>query len=140
MNFEILPLIGIGELKFGMDRGQVRRYLGERYRSFKRSPQSMSPCDYFEHLGVFCYYDSSDELEAVELALPACPSIDNRQLLGLGIATATRTLGSLSQNIQEEADGTTARDIGVSVHAPLAKENTAAPVESVLVFRSGYYD
>jgi len=140
MKFRIIPLKGVDGIEFGMSPSDVRRHFGSEPKSFKRTPQDAFPCDYFELEGVFFYYDSEGRLEAVEFSSPSQPAIENLELLGLGLDAATKALSSLDSDLEKETDGAIAYQLGVSIYAPLAKSNTAAPVESVLAFRSGYYN
>lgn len=140
MNFSILPLEGVGEIKFGMSPDDVRKHIGNRFRSFKRSPLDSFPSDYFEHIGTFFYYDSNGRLEAIEFAPPAQPTIEGVNLLGLSFEAAKKLLSNLDDQIGEETDSVIAYQKGVSIWAPLAKDNPAAAVESVVAFRPGYYN
>lgn len=138
-NFLILPLKGVGEIRFGMSPDEVRGRIGAAFRSFMRSPQASFPCDYFADVGAFCYYDSDGRLEAIEFSPPARPTIQGVELLGLGFEAAQNALSALDNQVENEIDGAIAYKVGVSIYAPLAKDDPAAPVESVLAFRPGYY-
>ncbi|MGN6820464.1 MAG: hypothetical protein ACTHJR_17535 [Sphingomonas sp.] len=140
MEFQISPLKGVDDIEFGAAPADVRRHFDSQPKSFKRTPQDAFPCDYFESQGVFFYYDGDGRLEAVEFASPARPSVEKLNLLGLGLDEATAALSGLDSEVEKEADGAIAYQLGVSIYAPLAKENPAAPVESVLAFRPGYYN
>jgi hypothetical protein len=140
MEFQISPLKGVDSIEFGMAPSDVRRHFDSEPKSFKRTPQDAFPCDYFESEGVFFYYDREGHLEAVEFASPAQPSVENLRLLGLGLDQATTVLSRFDSEVEKEADGAIAYQLGVSVYAPLAKDNPAASVESVLAFRPGYYN
>lgn len=140
MKFRILPLKGVDGIEFGMTPDDVRSRFDSEPKTFKRTPQDSFPCDYFESESVFFYYDSDARLEAVEFALPAQPSIENMKLLGIGLNEATAALSGLDSQVEKEIDGAIAYQLGVSIYAPLAKDNAAAPVESVLAFRPGYYN
>jgi hypothetical protein len=140
MKFEISPLEGVGDVKFGLFREDVRRMAGLECSSFKRSPQATSPCDYFERLGTFFYYDSTDRLEALEFVKPARPTIYALELLGESFDAACVRLRALDSNLEVEGDGAIARQLGVSVYAPLAEDDPGAAIESVLAFAPGYYD
>jgi len=140
MEFQISPLKGIDSIEFGMAPADVRRHFDDEPKSFKRTPQDSFPCDYFESQGVFFYYDGEGRLEAVEFASPAQPSVEKLNLLGLGLDEATAALSGLDSEVEKEVDGAIAYQLGVSIYAPLAKENPSAPVESVLAFRPGYYN
>lgn len=136
----IAPLRGVGNVQFGMAQKEVRDTVGGKFQSFKRTPQASFPCDYFEELGTFFYYDSAGRLDAVEFARPARPVVAGVELLGLSFSKARAHLRALDNQVEEEIDGAIAYQLGVSIHAPLAKTNPAAPVESLIAFRAGYYN
>jgi hypothetical protein len=46
----------------------------------------------------------------------------------------------MNKNIKNERDGAISNKLGIGIYAPLAKSDNRAPVESVIVFRQGYYD
>jgi hypothetical protein len=138
--FRIWPLKGVDSIEFGMARDDVRSRFGSEPKSFKRSSRDTFPCDYFASDGVFFYYDDDGHLEAVEFALPAQPSVENLKLLGLGLDVAMAALSGLDSEVKKESDGAIAYQLGVSIWAPLAKDDVAAPVETVLAFRPGYYN
>jgi len=140
MEFQISPLKGVDGIDFGMAPSDVRRHFNSEPKSFKRTPEDSFPCDYFEAQGVFFYYDSDGRLEAVEFAFPAQPSVKDHKLLGLGLDEVTTALCGFDSEVKKEADGAIAYQLGVSIYAPLAKEDPRAPVESVLAFRQGYYN
>jgi hypothetical protein len=54
--------------------------------------------------------------------------------------TAKEFLSTLDDQIGEETDSAIAYQKGVGIWSPLAKDNPAAPVESVVAFRSGYHN
>ena len=137
--FRISPLKGVEKIEFGMLLDDIRRHFSSEPRTFKRTPQDSFPCDYFESEGVFFYYDSEGHLEAVEFSSPARPSIADLNLLGLGLDKATAALARLDSEVEREVDGAIAYQLGVSVYAPLAKEDATSPVESLMAFRPGYY-
>lgn len=140
MSFEINPFKGVGRILFGMSPEDVRSRMSGEFRSFKRSPQASFPCDYFAEYGIFFYYDASGLLEAIEFAGPSRPTVSGLDLLNLSFEQAVTKLTALDQNVESEDDGAIAYQLGVSVYAPMAKDNIAAPVESVLAFRQGYYN
>lgn len=140
MLFNIAPLRGVGNIEFNSPREEVRRLVNAPLQSFKRSFDDPFPCDYYRAMGAFFYYDVEDRLEAIEFAAPARPTVGGLELLGLGFDEACASLRTLDSDVRQEIDGAIAPHLGVSVYAPLAKDDPAAPVESVLAFRPGYYD
>ena len=140
MEYEITPFEGVGPIKFGMTPEEVQRTLGKVPTTFMRTPQAAFPCDYFQSVGAFCYYDSDGALEAVEFGHPARPLLAALSLLGSPMNKALATLSQLDPTLAVEADGAIAYQLGVSIFAPHLKDNEAANVESLLAFRRGYFD
>ncbi|MDZ4312322.1 MAG: hypothetical protein U1A24_17375 [Cypionkella sp.] len=140
MEHQITPFEGVGPIKFGMTPEQVWRTLGKVPTTFRRSPQAAFPCDYFQSEGTFCYYDSDGTLEAVEFGHPARPLLGTVNLLGAAMNNAVAALSELDPTLAVEVDGAIAHQLGVSIFAPLLKDNEAATVESLLAFRRGYFD
>ena len=140
MNYVIHPLRGVDQIEFGMTPQQTRSRMKGDFELFKRTPQVSFPSDYFPEEHAFFYYDVSGLLQAIEFAPPAQPTIGGLDLFGLTFGQAVTKLRLLDNSLEEDADGAIARRLGVSIWAPLAKDDRNAPVESVLVFRKGYYD
>lgn len=138
-NFSIIPFKGTEEMEFGMSPEQIRRNLGSRFLAFKRSEKDVFPTDYFEEVGVFCYYNETGNLNAIEFTRPADPTLNGIRFIGMGFDAAKSEFISMGQEIEEETDAAIAFGLGISIYAPLAKESPSAPVETVLVFREGYY-
>ena len=63
--WEAKPLIGVGKIKFGMTRDDVRNALGLEFKEFKKSKYSKNTTDDFGVCHVF--YDEDDKCEAVEI-------------------------------------------------------------------------
>jgi len=140
MEFKIIPFIGAEDIRFGMSRRLARSFFSSNRQTFKKNLQDIVPCDYYEKEGVFLYYDQSQQLEAIEFMKPSRPHLAHCFLLEKPFIEAKQKLAQLTNELSEEADGAIAWDIGVSIYSPLAKEDPMAPVDSVLVFRKGYYD
>jgi hypothetical protein len=140
MQLTISPFKGVDDVEFGMSPKEVRKRVGGKFRPFKRSVSAAVPCDYFEDLGVFFYYDYDRKLAAIEFAGPAQPTVAGLKLLELSFRDAYSALHDLDDQTKKESDGAIAFQLGVSIYAPLAKANPMAPVESLLAFRKGYYN
>lgn len=65
MQFELLPLIGAGSLRFGMTRSEVRKVMGEEPVTFARSLGS-EPTDAFVNGGVQVNYDVGGQADFIE--------------------------------------------------------------------------
>lgn len=140
MNYVIHPFRGVGSIEFGMTPEDVRDHMRTDFKSFKRTPQVAFPSDYFPSDGTFFYYNASGLLEAIEFAAPARPTVSGLDLLNLTFGQAVTKLSTLDNYVEEKIDGAIAHNLGVSVYAPLAKDDRNVPVESVLAFRRGYYN
>ncbi|WP_423681470.1 hypothetical protein [Undibacterium sp. WLHG33] len=139
MDFVIKPLQGVDTLHFGMQVEEVRRVLGENFKSFKRTPNSAFPCDYFADIQVFAYYKFPGVLEALEFAEPANPLFGGKRLIGVSADEVKKILEAVDQSLEVDSAGMIAHQLGVGVYAPGWDEDTAQKVESVIVFEEGYY-
>jgi hypothetical protein len=140
MQFSIMPMKGVNQIQFDMTPIEVRALMPSEPRSFMRAPQDPHPTDYFEAEGAFFYYDAGGHLEAVEFTLPAQPTIANLNLLGFKFGEALAALSNLDTQVRKQVDGAIAYQLGISIYAPLAKDDATAPVETVVAFRPGYYN
>ena len=60
-----IPLETIGDIKFGMNRIEVRALFKNKYEEFKKTSNSDNTTDDFGDFHV--YYDSNNNVEAVEI-------------------------------------------------------------------------
>ncbi|WAF68959.1 hypothetical protein NRK98_02605 [Aeromonas dhakensis] len=140
MFFLINPFVGAGNIKFGMTPDQVRLLLGGGFDSFKRTESSAFPCDYFEDLGVFFYYNSSGVLEAIEFTEPAAPEFEKKDLLKISLKDLIKLLSDKDKGLEIESDSLTSHALGIGAYAPDADEDPSLPAESIIIFEKGYYD
>lgn len=139
MTFAIVSHQGVGDVRFGQSPEEVRAVLNSSFKSFKRTPASVHPCDHFTDLHVFVYYGDNGA-EAVELAEPAKPVFQGLNLLQLSFADLTRRLLNEDPNLSVEDDGCTSIRLGIGAYAPHAAKDPMAKPESVIAFERGYYD
>ena len=140
MNFDITPLQGIGQLSFGMTAEDVRRHFGSSFTSFKKTPSSPFPCDYFKEVEVFAYYKLPGVLEAVEFAEPANPLLYGKRLMGLAAQDAWKILAAYDPAMEIDSDGVISHKLGVGLYAPGWEKDANQVVESVIAFEEGYYE
>lgn len=139
MNFQIEPLVGAGDIKFGMVPDEVRNLLGTGYESFKRTPAVTFPHDYFRSLGVFVYYKDPGFVEAIEFTAPAAPIYKNRKLLTLTYVELRDILHENDSGLEIESDGLTAAKLGIGAWCPDAADEPDKPAETIIVFEENYY-
>jgi hypothetical protein len=118
MNLEISPYKGVGGIKFDMPRDEVRKRIGGTFRSFTQWQDDEPLSDYYHDIGVFCYYDATDRLEAMEFTSPACPIIAGVELLGLSFKEAFDKLCALDNTAEKNNDGAIAPQLGVGIWDP----------------------
>ena len=139
MPFDIVSHQGVGEIKFGQSPSEVRGLLEPPFRSFKRTPASAYPCDYFESLALFVYYGENGA-EAIEFAAPAKVFFQHIDLLQLNFSDLTTQLRKEDAALTVEDDGCTSTKLGIGAYAPQAGKDPASKPESIIVFAKGYYD
>ena len=139
IKYKIKPLEGAGFIDFGMTSDSVRKKFGVSFKSFKRTKESIYPCDYYENLGVFIYYKEPYVVEAIEFATPAKPTFDGKNLLDMTYEKLKKFLLTYDENLEIEIDSLTSYKLGIGIYAPNAEESSKSPIESVIVFDEDYY-
>jgi hypothetical protein len=140
MKLTIQPNVSAGPIEFGMSSVQVRKNINKAFKSFKRTPLSAHPCDYFEEEGIFVYYEADGRVEAVEFVEPAEPTFENKNLLTVSFAELVAFFEKRDESAEIDTTEFTSKLFGIGASAPLAKESPEKPAESVIAFRKGYYD
>ena len=140
MSLLITPLKGVGSIKFGMTPSEARKKIDGEYKSFKRTPTSELPCDYFELHGVFIYYKLPGVVEAIEFSDPSSPTLENEELLKMSFIKLKEFLYNRDPELEVEDDSLTSYKLGIGAYASNAVENPDSLIESVIAFEKGYYD
>ena len=137
-DFEIIPYAGIGPLRFGATRAEVREVLAVPVEAFQKTPTSDALTDAFDDLGIHVYYDSADRCEAVELGgAHAAPSFEQRLLLRMRREEARSWLAERDPELRVSLTDLTSPIYGFALHTE--SDAPDARVKSVFVFRRGYY-
>ncbi|MBS0412376.1 MAG: hypothetical protein JSR86_20830 [Proteobacteria bacterium] len=136
MDFHIFPVTGCRELPFGLARSQVRSVIPGRVDS----PFRTSEEDGFLDTGLFALFDKNERLNAVEFFEPAQVFLGDQQLLGMPFGEAKRLLAAVGGDVEEEDAGASCANIGIGLYVPAARDYPDDPVETVIVFKEGYYD
>lgn len=139
MNLEIEPYVGVGPIRLGMTRDEVRCVLpvpAERFQKFRDAP----PLYRVRNPSLMVHYDANDICEAVELALPGSPTLLGRELLGQSFEALRDWFEQQDPDIGVDGDGLISKKLGVSLYAPASSGKPHPPVEGVIVFRRGYYE
>jgi hypothetical protein len=140
MELAISPYDGAGAIRFGMSVDEVRRTIGKSFSSFFKTQTSPVQTDAFDSEGIHVHYKSPGVCEAVEMAAPACPTLNGELLVGRPYEQVSSLIKSLDSEVKEDEAGVTAFGLGIGLYAPSAAKDPRSPVESVIVFEKGYYD
>lgn len=138
IDFEIVPLKGVGVLTFGLPSNVVRRLLNCSYTTFKRTPEMEVPCDFFEDLGLFAYYKKTGELEALEFSGPISPTYIGESFLGRDVAKLTQTFQKLDPDLEVDSYGFVSHRFGLGVFTS-GNVIEQSVVEGLIVFEEDYY-
>jgi hypothetical protein len=130
--YEIIPYTKVGEIGFNMSRESARNLLG-RFKEFRKNKFSRNTTDDFDVFHV--YYDQDNKVEAAEFFGGVELVFNERNLLEMDYNELIQFVKSNSFACREGDSGIIVNDIGISAYAP---EKTR--IESILVYRRGYYD
>jgi len=129
--FEFIPLVSIGNVFFGEDRGKVRSNLGS-YSEFRKAWFSENTTDDFGFCHV--YYDMDNKCEAVEFFDSGTPIFFNGEdLFSLDYDSLKARVKEADCSVEIDESGLTSRKIQLGIYAP------SNSVESILVAKEGYY-
>jgi hypothetical protein len=139
MKFDIQPYAGVGPIRFGMLREDVREALRVHAEAVDKTDTGI-PSDFFESLGIFVYYRPPECCEAVELFEPASPEFDGTYPLGRPYREMEHWMRGLDSDCQRNDAGVRSFKFGFGLYAPSAQKEPDLPVEGVIVFEKGYYE
>lgn len=133
--YDIKSYQGFGEIKFGDKSKVIEKNMKAKPRKFKKGPLAIKETDKYD--SFFVYYDKDGKCEAIEF-------YNNARFMGISffdvkysdVEVAFRNIDS---NIKIDEVGFTSNKFGIGVYAP-NKDDNDANVESVIIFRKGYYD
>lgn len=137
MKFSIRPYFGTNDLEFGMKREVIREKLGNEFREFKKSPFSKNTTDAFKYCHV--YYDSENLCVAVEFFEPSEINFNDLIIIGSPYDKIRDEFARIDESIDYNDAGFTSFKYGIGIFAPFAKKKPKDPVESVIIFKEGYY-
>lgn len=140
MNLPIEPYVGVGPIRLGMTRAQVRALVPSPAHEFMLSPQSPSATDAFNELAIHVEYSALDVCEAVEMSSPASPTLFGRSLIGEDFEKAASWLRELDPALEIDRAGLISKALGIGLFAEAGPDEPHEPVRAVIVFRRNYYE
>lgn len=138
MPWEITPYVGVGPVRFGMTRQQVRDAVGAPSEEFKRTPSSRIS-DKFTTLGAFAYYTDDGGLEAIEFTRLQTIFVEKLDLTTTPTDQLLRAVLLLDPDaeIEPKSAGFISRRLGAGIWTEGDRDH---PPQSVIAFAQGYYD
>ena len=130
--FEIIPYDKVGDISFQLTREAVRNLLG-KYREFKKSKSSGETTDDFKFCHV--YYDMNNNVEAVEFFGGIELVYNGKNLFSFSYNELLQFLKENSCGYKVSDSGIIIEKLGVAAYVPDKRT-----IESILVYRRGYYD
>jgi hypothetical protein len=88
---------------------------------------------------VHVHVSADRRCEAIELMVPAKPTFEGAQLLGVPFSMVRDALRRRDPSLSVESDGLTSETLGIGLYAPSAVKSPDEPAEGVIVFVKGYY-
>jgi hypothetical protein len=141
MEFVIAPYVGVGPIKFGLTREEVRQRLGAPVESFMKAPFSAAPADAFDTLGIHVHYGSDERCQAVEFYRSLTgPTFRGQPLFGKRFGEIERWLRTIDPDVRSDSSGLTSLAFGFGLYAPSALNDPQSEVSGAIAFRRGYYD
>lgn len=140
MDYKITPHESLGNISLGLHKDEIRKLLKEPYLEFYRNHLSKTPTDFFETLGLFICYDENLICEAIEMVRPANPILFTVKLLTLPYESIEEQIAEWDDKLEKTYTGFTSYKFGVGAYAPNRDDSPNETIESVIVFKKGYYD
>lgn len=135
MKFEIIPYVGVGSLKFGMEKAEVRNYFNNQFQEFKKTPFSETFSDNFGCCHVL--YNKEDTLEAIEFIKETEVMFFGNNILDKPFLEVKALFEGFDDSLSYSDTGFTSFKYGVGVYVPI---DLNRPVDSVIVFDKKYSD
>lgn len=109
---QIKPLVGLGQLQFGMSREEVRQLLGEpedvdEY-SFSGAEDDRSESWHYDELDLSMSFDAEDDWRLITLAVSSdAYTLEGKALVGLNREELVSTLNDIGiHDLEEENENT----------------------------------
>lgn len=134
MYYEVIPHEGVGDIRFGMSKEEVRELFPDRTpKDYKQNVYSRGDTDLYESLGIMIHYDTEGRCAAVEFGGSVKPMYQGSSPLGMTKELVEAWFESHDDDSQIDPPDITSEKLSLSAYV----EEKA---ESIMVFRDGYYD
>lgn len=140
MKFDVSPRQGVNDILFGMTQRQVRGLVDNEPTPFMKGPDAPHETDYFKQEHMFAFYAADGRLEALEFSIEAELMLNNMVLTSMSYQKAQEFLQAMDPDTEADGYGITSNALGISFYFPFGEEDPSEPLETVIVFRDGYYE
>jgi hypothetical protein len=138
----IKPFKSVGELLFSDTRQQIREKLNEDFITGIRGEESDSIkeyYDYFEHSGLFVYYDENNTINAFEF-FEGIATFNGINILNIYYNQLVKLFVGLDPDLNVEYNCFTSYKYGIGGATNDDPDSNDALPENVIIFRKSYYD
>lgn len=136
MQFEIKPYIGVGPIKFGMHRDEVRKILSSPFKEFvKWAAASTIPTDDFYNLNFHVYYNKNSNCKGIEFAKGSNAIFQGHEIVGRPFSEVMEWLIKLDSSARLDDDsGVKSEQLSIDLWVPDADDDVNSLIESIYVF------
>lgn len=144
IDFNIIPFVGVGNLKFGDDRDDINRQILADY-SFTTTQNTnvitgeVYTNDHFENGMILCY---TQALKLTRIVLAGCSAyFHGKDLTELSYAESLAYLSQFDDAIEEEEYvGFAAYQLDIAIYAPNGTEEPGSLIETVAIAEKGAFE
>ena len=139
------PFEGVGPVRFGMSREEVRSQLGPNFEADCTALSSSAREAWFDRC-VCVEYDSDERCCAINVSQPCGLVVHGTYLGGMSAQDLVRWVESVDASARQDADGITSHVLGICVwvapsqeHEPEELECPGLWVPCILMFARDYW-
>lgn len=133
----INPYKGFNDIEFGLSPREIEKKLKKRPRKVLKQNYDKYETDAYDDL--YIYYDEEGKCEAVEFNCGAKLIFNKAKIFEKSYQDIESFIGNMDPDIEIDEVGFTSYKFGIGVYAPY-KSEINSKVESVIIFKRGYYD
>ena len=135
--YEIKSYQGFNDIKFGCESTQIEEFMKVKPRKIKKNPYDKSETDGYDDFYV--YYDENGKCEAIEFMNNAELIFEHISIFQKNYIDIETIFRNMDAHIEIDEVGFNSNKFGIGVYAP-NKDDCNSKIESVIIFKQGYYD
>ena len=133
----IKPYQGFDNIKFGCESFEIEEYMKVKPSKFQKNPNDINKTDMYEDF--FVYYDKDGKCEAIEFNDNAELIFEHISFFDKNYVDVEMEFRNIDSDIEIDEVGFNSNKFGIGVYAP-DKNECNSKIESVIIFRQGYYN